>query len=380
MKLFCRVIIISLLSVNLDLAQTNWLRKPANLILDGVPNISASLATDLAVYRSSFADSLVGWDPIELQPIIMRVHGYAEELWKVPRAGEPPKLLLKLPNFTESVYCNSRTGDFVFRIDDSLGGERYQLYRYVAGAGDPLRLTDGESANFYPRFSNAGDWVMYSSPKRNGKHMDLYAVKPIDPKSDHLVAQLDAEDWAPFDFSPDDRMVVISDYKSESESYLWTLDIATGEKRLLTSPGKKTPIFNGPSALFSKDGKGIYHITDRDSGFYRLAYINIATRRYTYLTGSIPWDVEEFVLSPDRTLLAYTVNEAGFSQLHIIDTSKNKELSIPKIPRGVISSLCWHNDGNHLGFKCSSGSVPGDIYAVEISSRKLEHWTSPLCQ
>lgn len=38
---------------------------------------------------------------------------------------------------------------------------------------------------------------------------------------------------------------------------------------------------------FSKEGKGIYVITDHDSQFRRLAYLNLATGQYKYLSDRI---------------------------------------------------------------------------------------------
>jgi len=38
------------------------------------------------------------------------------------------------------------------------------------------------------------------------------------------------EDWAVFDWSPDDRKVILSDYRSYNETYLYLLDIDRGER------------------------------------------------------------------------------------------------------------------------------------------------------
>jgi dipeptidyl aminopeptidase/acylaminoacyl peptidase len=216
---------------------------------------------------------------------------------------------------------------------------------------------------------------MYSSTRRNGKDLDIYAVNPADPKTDHLVAQLTGEDWAAFDWSPNDRKVILSDYRSINESYLWILDVATGQKTLLTPIQKGQKVFNGSYAQFSKDGKGVYHITDRDSEFQRLAYVDIATGRYTYLTTDLTWDVEQFTLSPDRTLLAFITNEEGISRLHVLNTETGREVTTPKLPPGVISGLKWHSNGIHLGFALNSTTSPGDIYSIDLKDGLAQRWT-----
>ena len=37
--------------------------------------------------------------------------------------------------------------------------------------------------------------------------MDVYVMDPLNPESNRMLAQLDGEDWALFDWSPDDRKV-----------------------------------------------------------------------------------------------------------------------------------------------------------------------------
>jgi len=91
--------------------------------------------------------------------------------------------------------------------------------------------------------------------------MDVYIVDPLNPKSDRMLATLTGEDWAVFDWSPDDTKLVLSDYKSANETYLWLCDVVTGKKTLLTAAAGNEKVFNGSWASFSKNGKGVYLIT-----------------------------------------------------------------------------------------------------------------------
>ena len=51
---------------------------------------------------------------------------------------------------------------------------------------------------------------------------------------DRLVAQVEGGGWAPLDWSPDDQRLLVVNYVSVTESYLWSVDVAKGEKTLLT--------------------------------------------------------------------------------------------------------------------------------------------------
>src|SRR2546427_7478588 len=95
---------------------------------------------------------------------------------------------------------------------------------------------------------------------------------------------------------------------SVNESYVWLVDVTTGEKTLLAPPAGGERVAYADTK-FSRDGKGIYLSTDEGSAFKRLAYLDLATKRTRYLTSHIPWDVEEFELSADGKLVAFVVNE-----------------------------------------------------------------------
>ena len=371
-----RVVLLICLLLDLASGQGTWPKPPDMLKLEGVPKIPASIGDIVQRYRASSPDSMVGWDPVRIEPVFIRHHyNRSWELASVATPGGLTSRIRPLPVGAYDAYQNPRRAYFVFDVDTAAGAERIRLLGCEA-KGQLVQLTDGNSKNDKPVFSNSGEMMMYSSNRRNGKHMDLYLINPLDPKSNRMVAQLDGEDWTALDWSPDDRKVLLCDYRMSGETYLWILDVLTGVKTLLTEPPSTGRVFNGSHAQFSEDGKGVYHITDRDSAFRRLAYVDIATKRYRYLTSEIGWDVEQFALSPNRRLLAFASNENGFSRLHILDIAKKeKEVRLPEMPFGVIERLKWHNNGEHVGFAFSSGTVAGDIGSLEVRSRKLRWWT-----
>ena len=377
MRRFSLIALAITLVVRLAFAQERVLKPPDTLKLDGVPKIPASLGDSIQGYQASSPDYLVGWDPTKIEPQFVRhFHTGRWELFSVATPGGAPTRICSPPARSYDTYNNPQRRYFVFEVDASAGSERMQLYGYDPANNTLGLLTDGRSKNYHPVFSNSGKQMMYSSTRRNGKDMDIYVIDPLDAKSDHLVAQLDGENWAALDWSPDDQKVILSEYMGAGESYLWILDVATGMKTRLTDPLASGGVFNGSNAQFSKDAKGVYHITDRDSDLARLAYVDIATKRESYLT-QIDWDTEEFALSPDRRLVAFTINQNGFSRLHILDTAKkNKEIHLDELPAGVIQKLSWHKNSRYVAFGFSSGTVPGDIYSVDIRNGKLQRWTS----
>src|SRR2546427_8524172 len=63
-------------------------------------------------------------------------------------------------------------------------------------------------------------------------------MDPSDPASDRMVLQLQGGGYGPLDWSPDDRTILLAQYVSVNESYLWLVDAASGQKTLLApQPG-----------------------------------------------------------------------------------------------------------------------------------------------
>jgi len=152
------------------------------------------------------------------------------------------------------------------------------------------------------------------------------------------------------------------------------MDSQSGAKTLITPKGGTVKIAYN-FGVFSKDGKGIYITTDKDSEFQRLAYVDLATKEHSYLTTSIPWDVDELALSYDGKTIAFITNEDGFGVLHLLDTKTRKEKPVPALPKGVIGGISWHKNNRDLGFNLSSGRSSSDVYSLDVQTGKVERWT-----
>jgi len=347
---------------------------PESLILDGVPQISATLAETAGRYAAYRNASLSDWHPTKREMLIATRFAETPQLHLVGMPGGERQQLTFYSDAVTSGRFHPTTGDYLVFSKDIGGGEWYQLYRYDMKTGDVTLLTDGKSRNLMGPWSSSGDQIAYMSTRRTGKDTDLWVMNPADSKTDRLLTQLEGGGWQPEDWSPDDKKILLLEELSINESYLWLVDTATGQKTELT-PRNATEKVSYGEAHFSKDGKGIYVTTDKDSEFHRLAYIDLDTKQPTYLTTSIRWDVESFDLAHDGKLLAYVTDEEGISVLHVRDTSIGKEMPLPRIPPGVIGGLRWHKNGHELGFSLNNSRGPGDCYSLDVPSEKLERWT-----
>src|SRR2546425_13334740 len=115
-------------------------------------------------------------------------------------------------------------------------------------------------------------------------------MNPAQPQSDRMLAQLEGGGHAPVDWSPDDRTILLGQGVSVNESYVWLVDVTTGEKTLLAPPaGGERGAY--ADKKFSRDGKGNYLSTDQGPAFKSLAEFGLPTKRTPYLTSHIPRDL-----------------------------------------------------------------------------------------
>ncbi|MEC4818066.1 MAG: S9 family peptidase [Scytonema sp. PMC 1069.18] len=371
---FGTLLAVVLLPIFMSVAQTPTLTPDDNLVTQGIPPIPTSLVETVERYTNFRSAALANWHPLRREMLISTRFGETPQVHLV----KSPRFIRKqLTFFTEragGATFQPTKGDYFVFSKDTGGNEFNQNYRYDLATGEVQLLTDGKSRNSRGVWSNKGDRMVYTSTRRTGKSSDFYIINPTNPKSDKLLATVDSGGWGAMDWSRDDSQVLVVEYVSANESYLWLFDTQTGEKKLVTPKGGEEKVAY-PGGLFSKDGKGLYVISDRDFEFSRLTYIDLATLKHTYLTSNIPWDVENFDLSKDGKYIAFVTNEDGASVLHLLETATGKEKPLPKLPVGQIFGIEWHQNSQDLGFTLVSARTTPDVYSLNIATNKVERWT-----
>jgi len=375
MRIATRVLVVCLLAATLLAAQGEKVIQPGdNLVVEGVPAIPAQLAETVARYTEFRTAGLRSWHPTKREMLIGTRFG---DTFQIHHVRQPGGARYQLTFFTDRTTGGSfqpTTGDYFVFNKDVGGGEWFQKFRYDLATGEVTLLTDGKSRNTGGSWSNSGTLYAYQSTRRTGRDNDVWVMNPAEPKSDRLVLEVQGGGWGAADWSPGDKQLVVFEYISVNESYIYLVDVATGEKKLVTPKGGAEKVSYG-GAAFSKDGKGLYVTTDKESEFQRLAYIDLATGAHTYLTSHIKWDVDEFELADDGKTLAFITNEDGLSVLHLLDTATRKEKPAPTLPAGSIFGIEWHKNSRDLAFHVNSARTATDVYSVDVTAGQVDRWT-----
>ncbi len=363
-------IIVALLLVTLVSSSA---QVPDNLVAEGIPAIPTQLRADAGRYLEFRSASFSSWHPVRREMLVSTRFADAPQLHLVKMPGGARRQLTFTPEPVGGGSFQPKSGESIVFAQDSGGGEFYQLHRYDVADGRITLLTDGKSRNSGPTWARSGKWFAYTSTRRNGKDNDIHLLKPADPKSNRLLIEVSGGGWSVTDVSEDETKLLLLEYISINESYLWLADAKTGAKELLTPRAGNKIAWS--HAEFARDSKSIFVTTDKDSEFQRLCRMDLATKQLTTLTSKLPWDVASFARSPDGRTIAFVSNEDGASVLHLIGARSGRERSVPKLPLGVIGGLEWHENGRDLGFSLTSARSPADAWSLDVKTGRLERWT-----
>ncbi len=359
-----------------------------NLVIDGIPPIPADLVEQIGRYTEFRTAAVQDWHPTKTEMLITTRFGDVPQVHRVSAPGGTRTQLTFYPDRITAASYQPNDGKYLI-FSKSIGGNEFdQNYLYDATGGDVTLLTDGKSKNSPPTWSTAADRVAYTSTRRNGADTDIYAEAPGDPKTDRLLSEMKGGGWSVQDWSPDDKQLLVLEELSINEGYLWLVNADSGEKKEITPrPAADAEKVSYSRARFSKDGKGIFVTTDRESEYQRLGYVDLSSGKHTYLLPGAKWDVDDWELSDDGKQIAYTLNEDGISTLHVIDVSINNGAvsgSAPREPRFnpalrsvVIAGLRWHRQplSDLLAFNVSSARLPFDVYTWDTKSNSTARWT-----
>ena len=344
-----------------------------NLIFDNIPEPAAGISEKLDAYLGARQATPLGFSP-KGQLLISTRFGEAEQLHLVEMpAGERRQLTFLREPVTQAAFSPDPGRSAFVYLTDVGGNENTQLYYQRLGEPAAKLLTDGKSQNGGAIWSNAGREIAFFSTARDGASHDIDIVDPDSGSLPRLVVTGDGADWYPLDWSPDDRKLLVLKSLSVSEAYLYVVDVYTGQRREVEPTSTKVGI---SGAKFSRDGQGVYLISDRDGEYAQLRYVNLFTGDKTVISGRLSSDIEEVAISRDGHYLAYVSNEAGAGKLNVLDLRTHQDLIPPRLPvAGIIGSLSFDAGGNRLAFGFAAPNQPRDAFVFDIAANRLEAWT-----
>ncbi|HKU15598.1 MAG TPA: S9 family peptidase [Steroidobacteraceae bacterium] len=344
-------------------------RQVGTATLQNVPEIPADVAAAVQRYQNYRAASFQDWlgdDSI----LIATRFGSTQQIHRVTAAGGARTQITFQAEPVAGATAIPGTDRFVF-VRDTGGDEWFQIYA-TGLTGEPVQLTEAGTRNQSAAFSPDGRMLAWSRATKGSAEYSLVTADPADPRSVRTVYR-ETGSISPDDISADRAQLLFTRGISNRESKLMLLDIASGKVTQIAPKAGKVRYDN---ARFARDGRSVYAISNKDSDFGRLVQIDIASGKDTVLTPDLQWDVDTFTISDDDRLLAYAVNEDGFSNVVVRDLVTRRALPQPQLPRGVLQNMAFSPDKSKLAFDLSTATSAGDVWTWDVSGGSLTRWTT----
>ncbi|OYY63339.1 S9 family peptidase [Sphingomonas sp. 28-62-11] len=335
--------------------------------LENVPPIPADLVRDLARYRESRAAGFADWMPDGSMLILTRF-GATPQLHHVKGPGMARKQI----TFAAEPISGARAipgTDRVLFTRDTGGDEWVQIYAMGPDL-KPIQLTETGTQNGAIVMAGDGGLIYWAQATKGSGDRTIWRANPADPASRKMIYSGNGV-TNPSDLAADGKTLLLTHRTSAVESQLFLLDIATGQ----TTEIAKGPKASLSGATFARDDKSVLVISNRGSDVDRLVEIDIATGTATPVSPPSPWGVEDFDLSEDGRILAYTTNEDGYSRVTVQDFVTRRALPQPALPNGVVGRLKFSRDGRKLAIGIATASDPGDVWSWDVTAGRLDRWT-----
>ncbi len=373
-------------------ASAQFVSPPANLVTTGIPPIGVELVNKIAPYTTFRPSSIVAWHPNSSAMLLRTQNGESQQLHLLTAPGDKPVPITGLLNDVDGAWFDPNNGETILYRQDQDGDQRFRLFRFNLATKQIMPISSDLAVAGVPAWNHKGDRIVFTSANhasvsaaiKRAETTDIFVADLFKPERARRVATLVGVQWSDVRFSPDGTSLALIETVSADASSIWTIDIASGKKRRITTARNDRPaVFAG--VRFSANGKSLYATSRRRGEVRRLVEIDLASGRQTVLTSHLNADVDEFSISVAARRIALITNEDGVSVLRFLDLENKKELPRPALLAGEISGLQWKNTaaddvgrnaGTVLGFQLASTKSPRDIFSYDVKTTKLTRWTN----
>lgn len=204
---------------------------------------------------------------------------------------------------------------------------------------------------------------LYTANDTSPNDFHIYRFDLASGQSHKLLAEEGS--WGAGDVTHDGSRALVSRYKSISDSRIYELDTKTGALTDLSATDESNPSSNslvgylpGETAiLFESDYKdGLVRLFRRDA------------KAGSAITEVLPalsaFEVDGAGVNRERTILAVSHNEDGYSRMRVFRLPSMTEVAMPTIEEGMVFPADMH--GNLLAWSVTNARTPGITYACEI--------------
>ena len=276
-------------------------------------------------------------------------------------------------------------------VTQNEGGKEWEQHYLLNTELDELRcLTKGgNTKNSLPIWSPDGQRIVFrvTNQDDSGSIVIMQPEGPQDPQTQVEVVNFDkgAQHWEVVDWY-DGYLLILETIAYDSDTRIWICGEEKASLRCLTEKKGnekvcyKNPRFDRQRSDKKSDDLFIWTISDKEHDHAKLARVHIQDSKLNpklkveYFFTDVNLEVENFDLASNG-LIAYVLNNAGFSDLYVFNPQTGYNTLIKMEPRGVLSSVLWNPEGTQLVFNFSAATSPLDVHVWDSKTKGVTQWT-----
>jgi prolyl oligopeptidase PreP (S9A serine peptidase family) len=144
-----------------------------------------------------------------------------------------------------------------------------------------------------------------------------------------------------------------------------------GKKSLVPLMGQNEKVRYDVGYAAKPDTLLVLH--DKNGDFFRL--YEWKNGQEIAITPEMPYEVDGFFINEDRSRISYSINENGYSRLHVLDAKTYKPLELPKLPEADhIGGGGMTRDGRFMSVSINGATQPGVVSFYDWKNKSLTQW------
>ena len=362
---------------------------PPALHVEGVPPLPAALLQEIQRFDQVAGHGFVDWHPV-LREMIVAHRAPGASTTQIHRLRAPGAPLEPLTEGSDPVSRASwePRGRYIVFERGSGGNEAFQLYRLDPDTRQATQITAPDQRHSLMGWLRGKSLVVVASlpldrtapagEQRRDVTTTLTLIDPLIPGAVRTLAELPGGGWLRGEVSPDERQLAVTRYISATESEVWLIDLASGQRRRVVPAAGEPQWASHGIGGWSSDGRALFITSDRASEFKELMRLDLARATLTRLTGQIPWDASWGSGGPDGRTAAIIVNTDGRNELRLVDNQTGAARALPPLPEGGVTAAEFHPALNELALVVNSAQAPSRVHTVDLGSGRVTAWTQPV--
>ncbi len=297
-------------------------------------------------------------------------------VYALPVDGAEPRPLTHSTG--ESFFAVSYLPDgngFLYSADEG-GNENNHLF-WVDSSGRTVDITPFEKSksSFY-KWSRDGRSFLFTSNRRDAKYFDLYE-KEVAAMNKPLALTMLYKNTEGFSIGPvsdSKRYIALVRAITTSRNELFLHDRESNRLKRISAEGADASY---DPQYFDRQGTWLYYLTNEGGEFTYLARYNLKTgdKENVFSTN---WDVWYAYASYNEKYRVIGINQDARTVIHLQETADGREVEVPAIEGGSISSVSFSRDESLLRLTVSSSAAPGNIHVYNPQTKKLTRLTQTL--